>query len=467
MKSSVVIVVADGARPDTLGAAMDAGHLPALARLRQEGGTHDVTSVFPSVTGPAYSPFLMGRYPGPVGLPGLRWYDRSRKVCRMPWHARSYVGPEMRQIDSDIALEAPTIFELVPSRLAALNVIGRGAESSELLARSAAFAIRAGLTHFRGNVRGWLDIDRQIASDVTRELARRRPAFTFVALTGIDKTSHAAGQASALALEAMRIVDSTIARIRADAERDSVWGGMTLMVVSDHGHSDLSAHEDLDRVIAGWGFRVLSHPWVFTRSPDVAVMVSGNAMAHLYLEPRRRERPFWPGLSGSWSTFADRVMSLDSVDLAILPTSANSCTVRSAAGSACLSWSSGRFSYALESGDPLGTGEFVDLDERESYDLTLGGTYPDAPVQIASIVSSARSGDIIISATPGWDFRARYEPIPHVSSHGALRSEHMLVPLLLNRAPSTPPRRTVDIMPSALSALGITIPEGLDGVSFY
>ncbi|HJQ22109.1 MAG TPA: hypothetical protein VJ867_17325, partial [Gemmatimonadaceae bacterium] len=58
------------------------------------------------------------------------------------------------------------------------------------------------------------------------------------------------------------------------------------------------------------------------------------------------------------------------------------------------------------------------------------------------------------------------EPIPHVSSHGALHREHMLVPLLVDRQPARMPRRTVDIMPSALAALGREIPAGLDGQSF-
>jgi arylsulfatase A-like enzyme len=43
----------------------------------------------------------------------------------------------------------------------------------------------------------------------------------------------------------------------------------------------------------------------------------------------------------------------------------------------------------------------------------------------------------------------------------------MLVPLLLNRPSSLTPRRTVDVMPSALAALGITAPKTLDGISFY
>jgi len=87
-------------------------------------------------------------------------------------------------------------------------------------------------------------------------------------------------------------------------------------------------------------------------------------------------------------------------------------------------------------------------------------------VQIAKLTAADRSGDLILSATRNWDFRARYEPIPHVSSHGALHREHMLVPLLLDRPTARRPRRTTDVMPSALAALGIAIPEGLDGESF-
>src|SRR5205814_4388470 len=75
--AQVVMIIADGARPDVLARSIDSGQLPALAALRAEGSLSNITSAFPSVTGPAYAPFLMGRYPGSVGLPGLRWYDRS------------------------------------------------------------------------------------------------------------------------------------------------------------------------------------------------------------------------------------------------------------------------------------------------------------------------------------------------------------------------------------------------------
>ena len=98
----VIILVADGVRADTLRATLDSGALPAMARLLEDGALHEITSVFPSVTGPAYTPFLLGKHPGSVGMPGLRWYDRSRRDCSGPGHSRSYVGIDMRLVDQDL-----------------------------------------------------------------------------------------------------------------------------------------------------------------------------------------------------------------------------------------------------------------------------------------------------------------------------------------------------------------------------
>jgi Type I phosphodiesterase / nucleotide pyrophosphatase len=462
------MIIADGVRPDVLTRAIDQGHLPALAALRDEGSLSTITSAFPSVTGPAYAPFIMGRYPGSVGLPGLRWYDRSWRIARLPGHSRSYVGAEMRLVDRDIDRASPTIFELAKPSIGALSVITRGLRRRQRIGQSAGFVARAAATHFRGNVPGWLAIDRRVGEEVARRLRTRRMKFAFLALTGIDKTSHAAGQDAPIVGEAMRIVDETVAEIRADAERDGRWNKMGLWVGSDHGHSPVRDHEDLAGLLAGWGYTTLAHPWAFNTSADIAVMVSGNAMAHLYLNLDQRARPWWPALGEKWRELAEGLLSRQSVDLMILPTSSASCEIHSRKrGMARLVWGESLYSYTLESGDPLDIGEQRSLDDRGAYDATIESDYPDALVQIAHLAASPRSGDIILSAARDWDYRAKYEPIPHVSSHGALHREHMLVPLLLNRPPKHPPRRTVDVMPSALAALGITAPKTLDGISFY
>jgi Type I phosphodiesterase / nucleotide pyrophosphatase len=464
---TVIILVADGARPDSLSAAIAAGELPALARMRDEGCLSTVVTAWPSVTGVAYTPFLLGRYPGSVGLPGLRWFDRQRDIGALLGHSRSYVGAAMRQVDVDLAADAPTLFELAGESLGALNVIGRGLPARDSIGRGPRFVARAAMTHFRGDVRGWLAIDRDVGAAVAARIRRDRPRFVFAAFTGIDKTSHAEGHDGTLVLDAMRIVDQAAAEIRHDAERDGRWDETHLWVVSDHGHSPVGSHDDLAVLFRELGHRTLAHPWTFGNSHDVAVMVSGNAMAHLYLELERRSRPFWPELRERWDATIDALMTRESVDLAILPHSAHRIEIRGRGrGTAHIERTNGCYAYRPDSGDPLGIGEVDRVCARDAFEATAQCDYPDGIVQIAHLAGAARAGEVMLSATRGWDFRERYEPIRHLSSHGALHRDHMLVPLVLNRPPRTVPRRTVDVMPSALAALGLPIPAGLDGETF-
>lgn len=462
----VIVLVADGARVDAFQG--DLGDLPALRRLRDEGGLHAVTTVFPSVTGPAYTPFMTGRFPGPIGVPGIRWYDRARRAASWPGYSRSYVGIQFRKFDADLDVDTPTIFDLVPNSLAALSVITRGLPHSRrlgtLTARSAA---RVALTHFRGRAEGWLDIDHEVMEAIPRRIREDRPDFVFAALAGVDKASHAHGHENPLVREALAIVDGTAARIRSDAEAGGRWDDTHLFVVSDHGHSAVAQHEDLVRVITDRGLRVMSHPWVLGLPCDAAVMVSGNAMAQVYLEPARRERPWWPALATRWDSLVASLLERDAIDLALLPHSSTSCEVRSASrGCAVVGRDGDIYSYRRTSGDPLGLGDDIRGSADATHDALASTDYPDSIVQIVNLAGSSRAGDIILSASRGWDLRARYEPIPHCSAHGALHRDHMIVPLLMNRRPARAPRRTTDLFASSLAALGLAAPRDLDGASF-
>jgi hypothetical protein len=446
---------------------MDDGSLPALAQLRAEGSLNAITTAFPSVTGPAYAPFLIGRYPGPLGLPGLRWFDRSRQAARGFGNCRSYVGPDMRHVDTDLDPDAPTLFQLAGPSIGALSVIGRGLDRAEKIGRSLGFVARIARTHFSGDVAGWLEIDRRIGAEVARRVREYRPRVTFAALPGIDKTSHATGHDSPAVREAMRIVDRTAAEIRFDAERAGQWESTHLWITSDHGHSPVSSHDDLAILLRSWGHATVAHPWTFAGGRDAAVMVSGNALAHIYLELDRPQRPWWPELAPRWSELAASLLDRPSVDLLVLPHSDSRFEVRSRTrGSAMIVVDKASYSYRPVTGDPLSIGAQESLSDNAAYAVTIESDYPDAIVQIARLASASRSGEIILSAARDWDFRARYEPIPHVSSHGALHREHMVVPLLTNRPIARTPRRTVDVMPSALAALGLEIPPGLDGTPF-
>ncbi len=238
--------------------------------------------------------------------------------------------------------------------------------------------------------------------------------------------------------------------------------------MSDHGHSHLRAHDDLAELVRTAGHRVLAHPWLLAPRAEVAVMVGGNAMAHLYVELERRERAGWRALRGRWEPLARVLLARESIDLVLLPDGDACVEVRSRdRGAATISFADARYSYRAIDGDPLGAGcELEHVTSLDAYDVFAGKAYPDAVVQIAQIAASARAGDIIVSAAPGWDFREKWEPIRHMSTHGSLHRDHMLVPLLTGRPVRGTPRRTADVMPSALEALGLPAARDLDGFSF-
>jgi arylsulfatase A-like enzyme len=464
---TVLLLVADGARPDTLDAAMRRGDLPELSRLAREGAQYTVSSCFPSVTGPAYAPFVCGRFPARIGLPGLRWFDRTRQVTRWPSYARSYVGSQMRLLDRDLSPEARTLFEHVGAEqgLASFSMLGRGLPARRHIGKSLGMLARVSHTHFRGNLDDWLRIDQQVADSIAHRVRRERPRYLLGALTGIDKASHYEGPDGRRTLAAMQVVDRLVGELRADAERRGSWEQTQLWITSDHGHALVDHHDDIADWIAGQGLTAIAHPKVMRRRADVAVMVSGNAMAHLYLELQHRTRPWWPTLAPQWQSLVDALLARPSVDLLLLGLDASRTLVRSSSrGEAIVTATNGQFSYLPQSGDPLQLGaELHSLTATDAHARCAATPYPDSLVQIADVAGASRSGDIILSATPGYDFRDRFEPIPHRSTHGALHRDHMLVPWLMNHAPRRTPIRTADIMPSSLAALGLPVPDGLDG----
>jgi hypothetical protein len=478
----VIVLLADGVRVDTLRTALDDGLLPAMSALRAGGGLHEVTSTFPSVTGPAYVPFLLGRFPGAVGVPGLRWHDRSHRDCGFPGYSRSYVGYQMSAVNKDLDPDAPTMFELAPGSAAALSMITRGLpRSGQLATLNLATAVRAARTHFGGDLDDWLAVDRETSTKVLARASTGRTPFLFAAFMGVDKLSHAHGQQDPVVIRALRIVDDTVGALSDVLRRRGALPETRIWVASDHGHSRVSRHDDLGELLETLGHRAMSHPWVYRRRPDAAVMVSGNAMAHVYVDLDRRVRPFWAGVSPRWRALANHLLERASVDLLIVPLNATRCEVWSRdRGRAVIRASAagdrgdrgdrggrrGRFSYCTTEGDPLGIGASLhQVTAREAHEATVTTDYPDSIVQIATLAAAPRSGDLILSAARGWDFREHHEPIPHVSSHGALHRDHMLVPLLLDGPVTRTPRRTADVMASALVALGIRAPE-LDGESF-
>jgi hypothetical protein len=477
----LLIVIADGVRHDVLADEIAAGHTPALAALAARGGQHVVTAAFPSVTGPAYVPFVMGRHPAVVGMPGLRWYDRSRTL---PWamgNARSYVGFDIWHTDHDVDRSLPTLFDLASPSLAGMMMVGRGATLGRV-GRGVRWMLRAGYAHFRGDSRAWRSLERAATREFLTRFARHQPRLSMLGILSPDKFAHAYGGDSTVVRDAIRDIDRAIAQAWEIADRGGWGDALVTWVVGDHGHAPVSQHDDLHAWLTARGHRVLAHPTLNVPNADIALTVGGNAMAMLYCEPQTRARVWWPSLTRAWQPLADALLTRPSIELLAVAESPNVVRVRHAArGDATITITDGgghaqapsapdaRFSYDATSGDPLSLGgSHHRLDTTKAWEVTRASPFPDALTQLAALATGARSGDIVVSAAAGWDLRARFEPQPHVSTHGALRAEQMWVPLLLSAPPARTPQRTADIVPSALDVLGIERPARLhfDGRSF-
>ena len=453
-ESSAIVLVADGLTPQAFDEAICAGDVPELAALRDTSGMNVVSTVFPSVTGVAYIPMLTGHHPAQAGVPGLRWFDRARRLPALLGHSRSYVGMQVRSMDADLAPAASTMFERAGgSALGAASMITRGLPRRNRLDRGVRYSLRVARAHLAGDVARWSALEEELAGTLVMRIRRERPRFVFAAFTAGDKAAHAGGASAPGVRQSLRLIDHVVGSIRRDAERDGRWRSMHLWMLSDHGHSAVEQHLDLAVALRDMGVRVRSHPLTRPDRAEAAVMVSGNSMAHVYLGLEQRARPLWPNLSKEWLPRLGALWSHRAIDLVASRRTAESVEVRRGGERAEIAVGARGFSYRPTNGNPLGIEAFEDLDDAAAHDRCAGTEYPDGVVQLALLVLAERSGDLVVSASPGWDLRRRYEPINHVSSHGALHAAHMLVPLVGNRRLTQTLRRTADLLPATLNAL--------------
>ena len=142
--------------------------------------------------------------------------------------------------------------------------------------------------------------------------------------------------------------------------------------------------------------------------------------------------------------------------------------VRTSAGRALLTETDGIIRYEPEDGDPLGLDGYLELDDRELLARTRKTDMPDAPRQLLQLFQTPRSGDVVLAAEPGFDFRGPWEIPEHRAGHGSLIAEHMEVPIAASVPLPDAPLRTVDLMPTVLERLDVTLPHGvaLDGAPF-
>ncbi len=429
----VVVVIVDGL---PLGLADEV--VPGLPFLGPRLA-HRTTAVscFPSTTGPAYFPLLAGCTPGRANVPGIRWFDRTRRTPSAFPHRglRSYVGPDARKLATDT--RATTLFarHAWPVSTPIPKDLPKHGELSRDLVWAAA--------HFTHR---WDRADRRTSWKLGRALRKGRE-IVFAVFPSVDELGHTFGIASERPRHALEEIDRQLA-----AKLEGFEG--EILLSADHGLTDTHTHLDLRAIVEAREGTTIAFPVITKRFPQAVVCESGNAMANVYL----RGENAWQDLPAPdrCRELAAHLLELEGID---------SVALRAEAPHTAELWTRdgvGRVGY-VEAGlfqeGPVFAASFSGATPADALDLSVGERHPDAAFALSSLFASERTGDLLVSAEPGFDLRTKSEWPEHHASHGGLHREHTVVPALSSAPLPSRPLRTLDLFSLTLDLAGIPLDE--------
>lgn len=467
-----LLLLVDGLRPDVGEAMLAAGDLPNLSSMLERGGRGRAITVFPSTTSVAYLPFLTGCTPGRCNIPSIRWMDRRGYGGRW-WRdrkwIRSYCGYQAPQLDDDIDRDVRTVFQLVPESLGIFTPIARGLGPGQDPSRLE--------RRFWGSVAHFALWHQPSDNAVSRHLLNAVDAgtrFVFAQFPAVDGYTHQTTPHSEPVRRALRMVDATVGKVRDRLRARGELETTLLLVVSDHGATSVHTHVDLADWFRRQGVPTLSHPVLWERQPRVAVMVAGNGSAMVYAHPAERRERRWPierlRTPEGFGTTGDLITALldePSVALAAAESGDGGVWVGSREGSAHLYRSGSTIVYQPLDGDPLRVGGPRTASKREWLETTWDAPYPDAAYHLIDQFRAHRTGDLVVVAHEGFDFRQRYEVPEHKAGHGSLIRAHMQTPVWTSEPLPDATLRTVDLFPAMLDWLDVATPHAIDGESVW
>jgi hypothetical protein len=254
---TVILVSWDGLRHDYPDLDSEAVPLPALMRIADQGvRARRLTPVFPSNTFPGHVSLATGTYPDRHGIPDNVFFDREKGVYRY-------------EADANWLEAEPLWIAAERQGVLAATYFWVGSESD-----------------WHGQ--GWkyreapFDRERPESAKVDRILAwtrlphAERPRLIMSYWSGADTAGHENGPDSDEVRAALVMQDQQLRRLLEGFDADDAWKHTTLILVSDHGMTELGPFLDLEQALVDAGVRA---------------RVFGATVAHVFLEdPAQIER---------------------------------------------------------------------------------------------------------------------------------------------------------------------------------
>jgi predicted AlkP superfamily pyrophosphatase or phosphodiesterase len=454
----LVLVDIDALKPQMLERAIEAGRAPALARISQEGVyVDDCVAAFPSVTPVCAATITTGVLPDQHLIPSMNWYLReearyveygsSFSATRQFGVLRSLTDTVYRMNAEHLSGDVETVFESLDDigvRTAGTTyLIYRGRHQHEV-ANETALARIVTSTLFRRTIDGpqelfYADIYASRKTGCRGQLGMpgvrdqhtgcvgayllEHDLFDFMlfSLPDNDAWSHKHGPHSQVT--SIAAADRQLERLmHAGGGPDQFLQDHAVIVTSDHSQAGVEARIRLD--LAFEEFHVATPSATRSVGAEVALSPAQRSAMIYALDLDRRDELVARSLAA--------IEDLEGIDLVmhLAPGQGDrEAVVTSRRGEL-------RFAPGGDLVDPRGRrwsveGELAALAAKTPDGRFLSPDYPDALARIWAALSCPTSGEILLSAAPGYEF-VDWGGADHVGggSHGSLHRADSLGALL-------------------------------------
>jgi Type I phosphodiesterase / nucleotide pyrophosphatase len=446
----LVLGVIDGLKPAMLERAINTGRAPALQAIMERGTyVEDCCAAFPSVTPTCAATITTGVRQDAHRIPSMNWYHRDERryveygssfsASRRFGIARQLTDTIYNMNLEHLPADVPTVFESLDDaavRTAGTTYLFYRGRYEHQVSRETALT-RLASTVMRRPVMGprelfYADIFASRETGCRSQMGLpgvrdqhagcvgaylvEHDLFDFLLLSLPDNDTHSHKNGPHAQVSSIAAADRQLERLfHAGGGADAFLDEHAVIVVADHSHAPVEQRADL--AAAFEAFHVLGPTGADREEAEIALCPAQRAAMIYALLPEGRDA-LVPRL-------VDCAASVEGVDLVMWRPAPREGAIRGAAGEL-------RFAPGGDLRDGRGRRWSVDgplrvLDARVEDGVLRSAAYPDALARVWAALTCPTSGDVLLSAAPGYEF-PDWGGVDHVGggSHGSLHRSDSL-----------------------------------------
>jgi hypothetical protein len=452
----LVLTVIDGMKPSALERAVATGRAPTLGLLMDRGlYVDDCCAAFPSVTPTCAATIATGVLQDRHHIPSMNWWSRAEKryveygssfgASRKFGISRQLVDTVYSMNMEHLSADTPTVFESLDDadaiRTAGTTYLMYRGRHEHNVSRESALTRMAGQTLFRKPIKGprelfYADVYASRATGCKSQLGMpglrdqhsgcvgaylvEHDLFDFLLLSLPDNDTHSHKNGPHAQVSSIHDADHQIERVmHAAGGPDRFLEDHAVIVVADHSHAKV---EQRVEIIDAFGDLVVAGPQ--RAKPDeaeIAVCPAQRSAMVYVLVPEARDHVLPKVL--------DAALEVDGVDL-VMHREGPTAVISSARGA--LSFAPGPDVRDLRGTEWHVRGNLEVLNATVQDGVLRSDAYPDALARVWAALACPTSGDVLLSAAPGYEF-ADWGGADHVGggSHGSLHRSDSLGGLIV------------------------------------